>query len=187
MELSKFRGRNAAFPVQAIDILTHDKLQMVPLHQLNECHVRLRWICLLDWGNPSRRLAGGLSGLWFTGSSPSSASRWWSLLSHSLWLRFFILFLIRLRLPASRACLKNCIEAASIVGDPAGRWNASTSEGYEMLWVEDHLSKSVYFLLEYCRFVEVLLLLFLGSKSSVCHCFRLVWLFLVISFRLWQS
>ena len=48
VEFRDMRGRNATFPVQSIDILTHDVLQMVPLCQLNHRHVCFRRVRLLD-------------------------------------------------------------------------------------------------------------------------------------------
>lgn len=48
VELRNVRGWNATFPMQAIDILTHDELQMVPLYQFNHRHVSFRRVRLLD-------------------------------------------------------------------------------------------------------------------------------------------
>ena len=41
VELGEIGGGDATLPVQAVDVLTHDVLEMVLLEQLNESHVSL--------------------------------------------------------------------------------------------------------------------------------------------------
>ena len=91
MKLRNLRGWNAAFSMQSIDVLTHDKLQMVLFHELNERHMSLGRVRLLDREHSrrlllarcglTRRLIAGSPGStgrcrsWLLSGSPGGASR----------------------------------------------------------------------------------------------------------------
>ena len=46
VELCKIRRRDTTLAMQTIKVLTSDILQMVPIHKLNQGHVRLRRVSL---------------------------------------------------------------------------------------------------------------------------------------------
>ena len=48
VELGNLRGWNAALSMKSINVLAHDEFQVVLFHELNECHMSLRWVSLLD-------------------------------------------------------------------------------------------------------------------------------------------
>ena len=106
VELGEVCGGDAAFPVQTVDILTHDELEMVLLGELNHCHVGLRWVRLLNRSSHRALVSGHL---WPGASALSSCS----LLGCKL-------LLVRSGLPATWSRLKHSIVSATIVWDSTG-------------------------------------------------------------------
>ena len=76
MELRNLRSWNTTFSMQSIDILAHDELQKVLFHKLDERHMSLGRVRLLDREHSRRLLLArcGLSRLLIT-SSPGSTCR----------------------------------------------------------------------------------------------------------------
>ena len=153
VELGDVRCGDSALSVESVNVLAHDKLEVVLLSELNEGHVRLGRVSLLNRGPYRLQVSSGLS------SATSSCTL----------LVLLKLPLVGEALPGAGASLEHCVETGAVIGDTACCRDASTREGHEVLRSEDHLGEDVQFLIQLLRRIEILLLLFLSLVCCICH------------------
>ena len=145
---------DSTLSVQAVNVLAHDELEVVFLSELDEGHVCLGWVGLLNRGPYGLRVCSFLC-------SSSSCS--------CLLLLFLELPLVREALPGAWASLQDCVETGTVIGDSTCCRDASSCEGHKVLGSEDHLGKDVQLLVKFFRRVEVLLFLLFSLVCCICH------------------
>ena len=87
--------------MQTVNVLAYDELEVVLLSELDEGHVRLGWVGLLNRGPYGLRVCGFLC---------SSSSICFPLL-------FLKLPLVCQALPSAWASLQDCVKAGTVIGD----------------------------------------------------------------------
>ena len=126
---------DSTLSVQAVNVLAHDVLEVVFLSELDEGHVRLGWVGLLN------RCPYNLIVCGFLGSTCSNSCS-------SCFLLFFLkLSLVREALPGAWASLKDCVETGTVIGDSTCCADSGTCECHKVLGSQDHLGEEVHLLI----------------------------------------
>ena len=157
MKFSDVLCGDSTLPVQSVNVLAHDELEVVFLSELDEGHVRLRWVGLLN------RCSYNLVSCGFLGSTCSCSS------SSCFLLLFFKLSLVREALPGAWASLQDCVETGAVIGDTTCCADSGTCECHKVRGSQDHLGEEGHLLIQYFRSIEILLLLFLCLVCCICH------------------
>ena len=134
VKFSDVLGGDSTLSVQAVNVLANDELEVVFLSELDEGHVRLGWVGLLN-RCPYNLLVSGL-----LDSTCSSSSCF-------LLLLFLKLSLVREALPGTWASLKDCVETGTVIGDSTSCADSGTCECHKVRGSQDHLGEEVHLLI----------------------------------------
>ena len=151
MKLRNLISWNSTLSVESIDVLRDDMLQVSLVHELNESHVTL----------------GGLS---LNESNAKLSLCSWLVLKCAISSR---LLNVGELFPAACSGWENSVGSRPVVWDTSSCGKTCTSEGTEVLRLENPTSEFLSFFLKFEFGIEIFLLFFFGFQSGISH-FRVV-------------